>query len=236
MDAVQPPSRRRIVVIAAPHAACAQVRRLQPYAHLCDAAVDEMAECIGRHLQGGGFRGQVKVHTHINREVARPHCDMNRAECSESPYRAKLRKDVLDNRDRVSFVLDLHSFPPGKGAFGRPDPELVVLDDNIATGPEVYSLDFVAAMKRAGIRTRGPLSGQDNDVHAEMRRQKIGVRSFLLEAREEMGQARMDQVVCPAIARWLASQTASDRNKGLEVTWTVAAATAVAAAAAASEE
>ena len=65
---------------------------------------------------------------------------------------------------RVSFVIDVHSFPQHFSPYAR--WEVLVLDDFQPRA--AYTIDFVKSMLDKGIDA-GWLQGGRNDIHVEMR-------------------------------------------------------------------
>jgi len=177
-------------VITVPHAACPQ---FTPFGHPCDWAAKPAADCIARHLKSS----KVFANLHVRRSRS---IDMNRIGSRDQPYRKSILEYVQNPKNKVKFVLDAHSFPADYGSYAR--WEVLVLDDD--RRPTSYTLDFVETLVNQGINA-GWLRGRTNDIHVQMRR-VAKVPSFLVEFKEGIAQSRMDNLICPAIAKWLSRQ------------------------------
>ncbi len=200
----------RIIVITVPHGACAVV---QPWnhskRHLCDSGAERAARCIekliNRHKAG------VRAILYLNKDLPRPLCDLNRSRCRNTAYRRGLRK-LVHNNSSIDFVLDIHSFPAGENVWnlnGRQlDPELLILDDEYGRNLQSselpdYVIKFLKTMHSKGINTV-VLPGIMNDIQRTMRHQE-GIKSILLEVQENLSAKRLENLICPAVAKWLIS-------------------------------
>lgn len=198
----------RIVVITVPHGACAAVKPWNNNEdHLCDSGAERAARCI-RNLINRQKAG-VRAILYLNKDLPRRLCDLNRSRCRNTAYRRGLRK-LVQNNSNIDFVLDIHSFPGGENAWNlgdrHPDPELLILDDDYGRNLQIsklpdYVIKFLKTMRSKGIYT-AVLPGIMNDIQNTMRHQE-GIKSILLEVRENLSAKRLENLICPAVAKWL---------------------------------
>ncbi len=199
---------RRWIVVTVPHAVCPAFFSAPD--HPCDVLAERAARCI--HAASATRRGEVEVlEPFVPSDTSRQECDLNRRWCDpetrkksarDHPYRVRIRRFVREHRDRVKFVLDMHSYPPSHRRWGA--HSLVALDDDEDRDglPARYVRDFVAFMNGRGVPAVA-LLGKDNDIHSEMRTE-LRVRSMLLEFNEALGGdgAELERI-CLFIVQWL---------------------------------
>lgn len=93
------------VIVTVPHAAC-----YDSYYRICDTRALQAANIVSKYLESFNLN----VILLANYKVLRTEYDMNRPNSRNSNYRNQIENtinQIFARGDRVSFVLDMHSFP-----------------------------------------------------------------------------------------------------------------------------
>lgn len=99
------------IIVTSPHTKCED----HPYRN-CDTRARDAAYFLYHKLSEiiTEKKYNIKVVYYPNDEIPRGLCDLNRPSCRHTSYREKL-DSIIDNieksGDKVSWVLDMHSFP-----------------------------------------------------------------------------------------------------------------------------
>lgn len=187
---------RSLVVITVPHAICPT---LFPKDHFCDYFAPTAAEAIRSRLEALGVDSIVFT---PKPGEDRTVCDLNRPWCRTTRYRQELFKFVNQNRDKILFVLDVHSFPPGSRDYGA--TSITILDDDHSYDMRFqwYTMNLGTCIERAGIQV-GVAPGELNDIQDEMR--ELGFESLLVEFNENLAQGQNRpkfETLVRVISRW----------------------------------
>ena len=179
------------VVLTVPHGTCPDEGDVAG-GHPCDWIAERSAQMIYQNL---GSAAELFVAKDVPRRV----CDLNRLWCRDHPWRERVREAVRAS----TFVLDVHSYPPGVG--GWSDFEIVLLDD--AQEP-AFPLPYVADLSRY-LAGKGVLvsigRGGGNDIQDEMR--AMGARSVLIEFNERLdGDLARWRNIARYTAEWLGAE------------------------------
>ena len=191
------------VVLTVPHAACPS--SYSSHLHKCDVLAEDAANCI--HDVSSEIKdNDILVIKPFVPDTPRTECDLNRYWCDQDeqtksarnhPYRKKIRNFVMEHKDNIVFVLDVHSYPKNIGYLWK-NYDLVLLIDN----PASYANNFVEFMNTAKIPTLLQ-RGINNDLHVEMITE-LDKKSMLLEFNEKFIENRERlRFICRLIVIWL---------------------------------
>ena len=192
------------VILTVPHAICP--KDISKSVHKCDLIAKEAAYCL-RDSSLLIEKNKITIlEPLIPKDTDRTVCDLNRFWCDpekkekrarDHPFRRKLRELVEENKSKIKFVLDIHSYPENIDNKWR-FYDLVLIVDN----PAFYAEDFVSFMNEMNIETLLQ-KGKGNDIHVEMRT-VFNLKSMLIEFNEKFLNKKKElELICSFIILWL---------------------------------
>jgi len=182
---------RNIVILTTPHSKCYNEKY-----RTCDLNAKPFLESVIETLKG---HFEVKV---FESENFRDQADLNRIWDRDKGFRPQLRNFIKENKEKILFLLDLHSFPEYYKGFG--DCDVALLDDTaylslfketfdpeiqIAFPKYIYCLKELLEEK---FKT-SLVAGSINDIQNEARID-FGIPAILIECKENLTKDQLNLI------------------------------------------
>jgi len=187
------------VLITVPHFTCSLFQEN----HLCDYGARNIYPLLSTSLTIRGFNVLV-ARGNVNRRACK-YCDLNRKESRGLPYRKVVTETLKDGE--VSFLFDLHSFPPETKEWGK--YELVVVTSKRETDPTPTS--FTTFLTERKVKVSLLYTDVINDLIDQA--ESLGINSLLLEFNEGLTLTRAKQI-CDLVAAWSTYLLSNGTRKG----------------------
>ena len=189
------------VLVTVPHKPCPPVK----LGHLCDTSASPSAKALVMALEERGIEA-ILLEATIHRDSRQLAADGLPGRDQNRPWGrgTDFRDAVVEASAGATHLIDMHSFPPGRGLFE--EATIAILDPRgFLDRPTPYALDALGYVKRAlpDDRVVYVKGSTLNDIVMSARSR--GLTSFLVENREGISESKRREIAA-ALAGWIAGE------------------------------